>query len=869
MNYLEEAGKWLGLESDNIVDESVANFSIAFSARDLKYKNNMNEATYMNEGLFKKSKTIDPKIEPKAAISKAITLIKKYSKKYTDIKNISDAKYDILNQQKNKETFYTDFINNKEDQIDLIVYDIEAKYEDRNQIINLIDKQLIPDVNYELNKVGYSVEITDINGSEVIIDLVKGATINESYNEAIDLELVNEEKVFGVKIDKNKLNDEKYVKNLIKEINKESKKTRSILEQALIILSVVSILTIVGIPVGILLVFLTAKLAEIRYNIDTKDLKKIDDYLDKSIKKLYESYETASIKDRKKYEKIINQLENNRESIRTGINVSDDRKIELYKKKESNPYKDIINTYKIIDNRNIDKVINKNKQKIEKIVKDYFKSKKDTTIKFNYSKNGLTVYIEEPGDGDEYLLLMGLPKLSNKIKEYTTHYSSLANVCLFNNNIITYYAADDFGEYEKNINGENKYYGSGSLVFNFTYTEEDAKLTNIPASEVFKMINHWTVETEVSKGYVSLDDIKESEYEKLKNEIKYETTFYKNKAYIFNPKVINKISESYNFKTRGISMNTINKLVSLSESYNIKNSDRLRNDIVSEYTETINSLDSIDESVIAKDIRVLPVYKINEEEDFNDFLHKNYINEMVELKPVNEVLIADYDFVMSYNINFIERKMMPLSMLKRTKISFEKRLDNYETKLKEFKKMSDEEQKKVCRKINLGNGAYSTGMAVATTAVSNYASDGQYSLTYIEIPSTITPYNYPGVLDKMIKKMKYDIKKLDDIIKAKEKKKAMKESYAIDLDSLKYVVQNEHCTLEEAVQKIKDVNYIDDSYNISCVLPEGFNEQMTLDQFITLHNVLTEAGINLVWTKEVSENEFIQEAFSLENMRKN
>lgn len=504
MNYLEEAGKWLGLESDNIVDESVANFSIAFSARDLKYKNNMNEATYMNEGLFKKSKTIDPKIEPKAAISKAITLIKKYSKKYTDIKNISDAKYDILNQQKNKETFYTDFINNKEDQIDLIVYDIEAKYKDRNQIINLIDKQLIPDVNYELNKVGYSVEITDINGSEVIIDLVKGATIRENYN----------------------------------------------------------------------------------------------------------------------------------------------------------------------------------------------------------------------------------------------------------------------------------------------------------------------------------------------------------------------------FKSRGISMNTINKLVSLSESYNIKNSDRLRNDIVSEYTETINSLDSIDESVIAKDIRVLPVYKINEEEDFNDFLHKNYINEIVELKPVNEVLIADYDFVMSYNINFIERKMMPLSMLKRTKISFEKRLDNYETKLKEFKKMSDEEQKKVCRKINLGNGAYSTGMAVATTAVSNYASDGQYSLTYIEIPSTITPYNYPGVLDKMIKKMKYDIKKLDDIIKAKEKKKAMKESYAIDLDSLKYVVQNEHCTLEEAVQKIKDVNYIDDSYNISCVLPEGFNEQMTLDQFITLHNVLTEAGINLVWTKEVSENEFIQEAFSLENMRK-
>lgn len=437
MNYLEESGKWLGLEKDDIIDESVVKFFSSYTARELKlaaareyihharnftrdknmerklrgyikasdkqinclkkellkfengddrykekvikdfikyenkkwdeysikkwynhqidfytgekkifesslksylkYKNNMNEATYMNEGLFKKSKTIDPKIEPKAAISKAIALIKKYSRKYTDIKNISDAKYDILNQQKNKETFYTDFINNKEDQIDLILYDIEAKYEDRNQIINLIDKQLIPDVNYELNKVGYSVEITDINGSEVIIDLVKGATINESYN----------------------------------------------------------------------------------------------------------------------------------------------------------------------------------------------------------------------------------------------------------------------------------------------------------------------------------------------------------------------------FKTEGISMNTINKLVSLSESYNIKNSDRLRNDIVSEYTETVNSLDSIDESVIVKDIRVLPIYKIN------------------------------------------------------------------------------------------------------------------------------------------------------------EKKKAMKESYAVDLDSLKYVVQNEHCSLEEASNLLKRINNIDEDCSLYCVLPKNINENMSIESFINLNNILNEAGIESICIKDYNINEFI------------
>lgn len=148
-----------------------------------------------------------------------------------------------------------------------------------------------------------------------------------------------------------------------------------------------------------------------------------------------------------------------------------------------------------------------------------------------------------------------------------------------------------------------------------------------------------------------------------------------------------KISESYNFKTGGISMNTINKLVSLSESYNIKNSDRLRNDIVSEYTETVNSLDSIDESVIVKDIRVLPIYKIN------------------------------------------------------------------------------------------------------------------------------------------------------------EKKKAMKESYAVDLDSLKYVVQNEHCSLEEASNLLKRINNIDEDCSLYCVLPKNINENMSIESFINLNNILNEAGI--------------------------
>lgn len=127
-------------------------------------------------------------------------------------------------------------------------------------------------------------------------------------------------------------------------------------------------------------------------------------------------------------------------------------------------------------------------------------------------------------------------------------------------------------------------------------------------------------------------------------------------------------------------MNTIKNLASITENYKVKNSDRLRNDIVSEYTETINSLDSIDSSIIKKDIKLLPTYKINE-------------------------------------------------------------------------------------------------------------------------------------------------------------------GYAIDLNSLKYVVESEHCTLEEAAQKIKDINYIGDTYPLYCILPENIIESAAIESFIILNKSLNKAGI--------------------------
>ena len=67
----------------------------------------------------------------------------------------------------------------------------------------------------------------------------------------------------------------------------------------------------------------------------------------------------------------------------------------------------------------------------------------------------------------------------------------------------------------------------------------------------------------------------------------------------------------------------INKLASIAKNYDIENSKKLRYDIVFEYTETIGSLNTVEESVIDKNISLLPVYQINEKssiEAVNEFL---------------------------------------------------------------------------------------------------------------------------------------------------------------------------------------------------------------------------------------------------------
>lgn len=94
----------------------------------------------------------------------------------------------------------------------------------------------------------------------------------------------------------------------------------------------------------------------------------------------------------------------------------------------------------------------------------------------------------------------------------------------------------------------------------------------------------------------------------------------------------------------------------------------------------------------------------------------------------------------------------------------------------------------------------------------------------------------------------------------------IEEGYAIDLESIKFVIESKEMTLESAIQEIRDVNYIDDTVPMYCVLPSNINEQVTLESFINLNKILNEAKIIPACTREINETEFISEAFQISKL---
>ena len=470
-------------------------------------------------------------------------------------------------------------------------------------------------------------------------------------------DIIDEATFLGTKIDKNKLDDEDYVKDLIKKIEntkQEDYEKRENRKKLFMNLAELSACTVIGIPVCFLFVALATRATLI--SDSESELKYIKSNISK-VKNNLEKMKRKNPNEKEKIQKQIDKLEKNEDII--------DKKLDKTKKLKS-----------IVGDNNDDKNFKYSITRdiyIYTVIESVLDDIKNGTLHVEKYKNIIDNWKKEKYN-NSYIFEDGLEQLSaagftnqSKMMKYLE-----ANKTDYDDSLSEYAILDDKEKFFKDKH------------FAFIIGQDSDDLYYCFEDKCCYMIYH-------DDGY-------------------YKCTLQQvlsvsDKAYNDLLKIIKEysIDESYNFKTGGISMNTINKLVSVSESYNIKNSNRLRNDIVSEYTETINSLYSIDESVIAKDIRVLPLYKI------------------------------------------------------------------------------------------------------------------------------------------------------------KEKKKAMKESYAIDLDSLKYVVQNEQCSLEEASNLLKRINNIDEDCSLYCVLPKNINENMSIESFINLNNMLNEAGIESVCIKDYNINEFINE----------
>ena len=84
--------------------------------------------------------------------------------------------------------------------------------------------------------------------------------------------------------------------------------------------------------------------------------------------------------------------------------------------------------------------------------------------------------------------------------------------------------------------------------------------------------------------------------------------------------------------------------------------------------------------------------------------------------------------------------------------------------------------------------------------------------------------------------------------------------YYTDLETLYTVSEVYDVELYEAMKLLKEVNDLSEDTNISVALKEGFENYTTLEEFVELKEALNEAGIDLAWNKELSDEDFITEA---------
>lgn len=301
-------------------------------------------------------------------------------------------------------------------------------------------------------------------------------------------------------------------------------------------------------------------------------------------------------------------------------------------------------------------------------------------------------------------------------------------------------------------------------------------------------------------------------------------------------------------------MNNILKLATLARESGLENL-LLDNDIVNESYETIESIDTINETILTGDISVLPVYKVCEQDELEDIEESEFdtINEfnLASLKDKLMIGIEDYkdkqnkkkkEFVKTvYNDMVLKAekfaaKTTNLSKLNKLIKIQTKNLDLVKENMKNFKNASKEEQEKT---INFYNRVNAMGKG------KNHTADDVLK----DLSNTISTYE-----------------KVINIYKKRTKELSVNESYYIDLDTLFTVSEVYDIDLENSINLIKRVNNINENTKISVVLKEGFTNCMTVEDFYNLHEVLSESSIDVVSNIQISIDDFITEANMLSGL---
>lgn len=780
----------------------------------LENKDNIAESSYemIEEGLFKKNQLSD------AEIKKFYNLIKKefdlvIDKDYNNNdKNKKVARrimddyirdythdYDTATLKNRFGRYYKDNVpvlkcngyinhNNK-----LTISVIPANIKDE-----LVIESLRPTVDdlelrhLKMSKLFKSISIDYL--SRIIIkydpiqvrEYLNSDSIKESYIEETST-IIEEVSLFGLKINKKNLEDEEYVKELLNKIE-QLDDTKNTINIIISVLGFISMLTIIGVPIGLLLFEITKKIDKNREKISKKNLEKINSYIDKSITKLKKSASKASGEEKEELEKIINNLEKNKKIVK----VKTDKEIIKFE----------------------------NDDKFTKSVALDFKKHLESKLKSTSITVGLT---------DSDLIYFEYDEYEGTAAEESAYYNEKSKqiakaIMSYNKNVLCQKNENNF-KIDKRIEYNN-------AIIDLSYKEDRFNCFILPVVEKSMIPDSYTY----SQVKTLLKDINI-----------FQINLYDSKIVI---DVITDNVDSYIKKVSGIFKNaTVSKK---EKKVKIGQGDVITIEFNNQIDESYTSERGEEEmsNIVNEGLFKKKKYTNPTKEEYNKAISitKKILNKYTDIKPAFKILkyeiIEDTLYFLDYNTWHIKWS------------SKNRRTDHeYETKFQDpFEEFCNELEKEF-KSYNLVftvDGDFDSGSFYMKKIVSNNES------YIIKTINTLAECARLNNLEPTRNRLRLDIvSEYTDIINSLSSVEEsvikndisllpvyqINEGYAIDLSSLKYVIESKKITLEEAIKEIKEVNNIKEASIMYCILPENINENMSVESFITLNNTLNEAGI--------------------------